>query len=84
MNSNNAGGPPGGPPLRCKDIPPVDVGEEKKLNVCDLVSLCRRACDVILEVYRQPEEEWGVEHKGGTEPLTKADLLSNQVCCYKP
>lgn len=68
-----------GPPLTCSDLPPVEAGDGRKVDVSDLIHLCRRACNAILEVYTQPEEEWQVEHKGGTEPLTKADLQSNRV-----
>lgn len=63
----------------CSELPAVDVGNGRKVEVWDFVVLCRKASAAILEVYRQPEAEWELEHKGGNEPLTKADLKSNQI-----
>ncbi|KAL8437229.1 hypothetical protein Efla_006590 [Eimeria flavescens] len=68
----------GGGPQLCSELPPIEVGNGKKIKVTDLVALCREACAAILEVYRQPEEEWKLQHKDGVEPLTKADLDSNK------
>lgn len=70
----------GSGPRLCSELPGVAVGNGRKVNVWDLVVLCRKASAAILEVYRQPEAEWELEHKDGNEPLTKADLKSNQAC----
>ena len=70
-------------PQRLSELPPVEVGRGRTVNVRDLVLLCRQASAAILDVYGQPEEEWNLEHKEGNEPLTKADLDSNKVRLYR-
>ncbi|KAL8450609.1 hypothetical protein Emed_002481 [Eimeria media] len=69
----------GGAPQLCSDLPLLELENGRKIQVTQLVDLCREACAAILEVYRQPEEEWKLQHKEGLEPLTKADLDSNKI-----
>ncbi|KAL8434596.1 hypothetical protein ACSSS7_003071 [Eimeria intestinalis] len=68
-----------GGPRFCSELPPLLMEEGREVRVTQLVDLCREACAAILEVYRQPEEEWKLQHKEGLEPLTKADLESNRI-----
>ncbi|KAL8272659.1 hypothetical protein Esti_003447 [Eimeria stiedai] len=69
----------GAPPRLCSELPPLELENGRKVQMTQLVELCREACAAILEVYRQPEEEWKLQHKEGLEPLTKADLDSNRI-----
>lgn len=61
------------------ELPLIELGNGIKVEIADIVALCRKAGNAIMQVYRQPEAGWGVQYKEGNEPLTKADLQSNQV-----
>lgn len=69
----------GAGPRLCSELPPIEVGNGEKVKVGDIVALVKKACEAVLEVYRQPEGEWNLQHKDGYEPLTKADLDSNKI-----
>lgn len=47
----------------------------------EVAGIARRAGKAILEIYHQPDAEWGVEKKSDSSPLTRADLAANAVIC---
>lgn len=53
----------------------------QKVDVERVIEIAVAAGDAIMEVYNQPESEWGVESKADDTPLTLADSRANDIIC---
>lgn len=51
------------------------------MDITRVVEIARKAGERILEIYHDPEMDWGVEAKADDSPLTIADKESHRVIC---
>lgn len=49
----------------------------------ELVTIVKNAGDIIMEVYNDPNSDFGVEIKDDNSPLTRADTLASDYICAK-
>jgi len=60
-------------------IPPPVHPRTRACRIQDVVAISEEAGRAIMEVYRTPKEEWGLEHKSDESPVTLADLRAHDV-----
>lgn len=63
---------------------PLELTLQLSVDVEGVIAAARAAGEAILRIYDGDAEDWGVEHKADSSPLTRADKEANAVICGAP